>query len=51
MWRSGLGHLSGKSKVVISSPAGGTKLAVGQTFSGQGDMRFISLAMHFHPND
>ena len=49
MWRSWLTHQSGNPEVVGLSPAGGEKLAVGQTFSGQSYKRFVPLAMNFTP--
>ena len=47
MWRSWLRRQSGNPEVVGSSPAGGEKLAVGRTFSGQIYKRFEPLATHF----
>ena len=35
MWRSWLRRQSGNPEIVGLSPAGGKKLAVGRTFSGQ----------------
>ena len=49
MWRSWLTRQSAYPKVVGSSPAGGEKLAVGRTFSGQSYKRFVPLAMHLTP--
>ena len=49
MWRSWLTRQSGNPEVVSSSPAGGEKLTVGRTFSGQSYKRFVPLAMHFTP--
>ena len=47
MWRSWLRRHYGNPEVVCSSLAGGKKLAVGRTFSGQSYKRFVPLAMHF----
>ena len=40
---------SGNPEVVGSSPSGGEKLAVGQTFSGQSYKKCVLLAMHLTP--
>ena len=49
MWSSWLRRQSDNPELVGSSPAGGEKLAVGRTFSGQIYKRFLPLAMHFIP--
>ena len=49
VWCSWLTRQSGNPEVVGSSPAGGEKLAVCQTFSGHSYKRFVSLAMYFTP--